>query len=160
MPEQFIKFDGVDGESQIEGVQKWIEISNFSLSSSTPGSTAKGGGSGVGKPVMHGASFGTTAGRHSPLINKKYFEGKHFPKVEVKYLKQTGADKPETYYYLIMESVFVTSISNSKGEGSLGYETITLTAETYKQEYWAQDATGKLASVGSTTYNEKTGKST
>lgn len=160
MPEQFIKFDGVDGESQVEGVAKWIEISNFSLSSSTPGSTSHGGGSGVGKPVMHGASFGTTAGRHSPLLNKRYFEGKHFPKVEVKYLKQTGADKPETYYHLTMEHVFITSIGNSKGEGSLGYETITLTAETYKQEYFAQGSDGKITSVGSTTYNEKTGKST
>jgi type VI protein secretion system component Hcp len=159
MPEQFIKFDGVDGESQMKGVEKWIEISNFSLSSSTPGSTGKGGGSGVGKPVMHGASFGTTAGRHSPLLNKKYFEGQHFKKVEVKYLKQASSAQPEMYYYLIMDHVFITSIGNSKGEGSLGYETITLTAEIYKQEYFAQDEKGQLKSVGSTTYNEKTGVS-
>lgn len=159
MAEQFIKFNSVDGESTQTGVEKWIEISNFSLSSSTPGSTALGGGSGVGKPVMHGASFGTVAGRHTPLLNQKYFKGEHFDTVEVKYLKQTGDDAGKTYYHLTMKHVFITSMGNSKGEGSLGFETITLTAEEYTQEYWAQDNKGKLTSVGKTTYNEKTGKS-
>lgn len=159
MAEQFIKFEGVDGESQQKGFEKWIEISNFSLSSSTPGSTSLGGGSGVGKPVMHGASFGTTAGRHTPLLNKRYFEGKHFATVEVKYAKQTGADAAETYYHLTMKNVFITSMGNSKGEGSLGFENITLTGEEYKQEYFAQGSDGKITSVGSTTYNEKTGVS-
>lgn len=159
MAEQFIKFDGVEGESKFEQAPGWIEISNFSLSSSTPGSTALGGGSGVGKPVMHGASFGTVAGRHTPLLNKKYFEGKHFDKVEVKYFKQTGEDTPKVYYHLTMEHVFITSMGNSKGEGSLGFETITLTAEKYTQEYWAQNEKGILSSVGKTTYEEKTGKS-
>lgn len=161
MAEQFIKFLGPDvqGESQQKGFEGWIEISNFSLSSSTPGSTALGGGSGVGKPVMHGASFGTVAGRHTPLLNKNYFEGKHFETVEVKYAKQTGAPQAEVYYHLTMKHVFITSMGNSKGEGSLGFETITLTAEQYKQEYFAQGSDGALTSVGSTTYNEKTGVS-
>ena len=163
MAEQFIKFTGPDvaGESEFELAKEWIEISNFSLSSSTPGSTSLGGGSGVGKPVMHGASFGTTAGRHTPLLNKNYFEGKHFDQAEVKYFKQTGqTETPECYYHLTMKHVFITSMGNSKGEGSLGFETITLTAEEYKQEYFAQNKQGLLTSVGSTTYNEKTGKST
>lgn len=161
MAEQFIKFFGPDvtGESTQKGFEGWIEISNFSLSSSTPGSTALGTGSGVGKPVMHGASFGTTAGKHTPLLNKNYFEGKHFAKAEVKYVKQTGAAQAETYYHLTMEHVFITSMGNSKGEGSLGFETITLSAESYKQEYFAQGEDGLLKSVGATTYNEKTGVS-
>lgn len=159
MAEQFITFVGVEGESTQKGVEGWIEISNFSLSSSTPGSTALGGGSGVGKPVMHGASFGTTAGKHTPLLNQKYFKGQHFDKVEVKYLKQTGDTEAKPYYHLIMEHVFITSMGNSKGEGSLGFETITLTAETYEQEYFKQNPDGTLTSVGKTKYNEKTGES-
>lgn len=161
MAEQFIKFTGPDvvGESEFALAKEWIEISNFSLSSSTPGSTALGGGSGVGKPVMHGASFGTTAGRHTPDLNKQYFNGKHFDKVEVKFFKQTGqADTAECYYHLTMENCFITSMGNSKGEGSLGFETITLTAEKYTQEYFAQNKQGLLASVGKTSYEEKTGK--
>ena len=161
MAEQFIKFFGpdVEGESKQSGFEGWIEISNFSLSSSTPGSTALGGGSGVGKPVMHGASFGTVAGKHTPQLNKNYFEGKHFTKVEVKYAKQTGAPQAETYYQLTMDHVFITSMGNSKGEGSLGFETITLTGEQYKQKYWYQGSDGILSPAGETTYNEKTGVS-
>ena len=92
-------------------------------------------------------------------LNKNYFEGKHFATVEVKYAKQTGAPQAETYFHLTMSHVFITSMGNSKGEGSLGFETITLTAEQYKQEYFAQGADGGITSVGSTTYNEKTGVS-
>jgi type VI secretion system secreted protein Hcp len=156
MADMFIRFDGVDGESQQKGMEKWIELSSFSMSSHTAGSTIVGGGSGVGKPSIDGVHFMTVAGRHTPAIAQKYFKGEHFPTVEVKFIKQTGADSAETYYHLKMQKVFVTSMQNGKGEGSLGSEQMSLTAEIYEQEYWAQNADGKLTSVGKTTYNEKT----
>ncbi len=156
MASDFIKFSGVDGESQQKGMENWIEITSFSMSSATSGSTKVGGGSGVGKPSIHGVNFSTVAGKHTPAIAQKYFKGEHFDKVEVKFIKQAGADAAETYYHLTMEHVFVTSMQNGKGEGSLGSESMSLTAETYEQEYWAQDAKGKLTSVGKTKYNEKT----
>ena len=159
MADQFIKFDVVQGESEQKGFEKWIELSSFSMSSATPGSTAVGGGSGVGKPSIHGVSFTTVAGRHTPDIMKRYFEGKHFDKVEVKFIKQAGEAAAETYYHMTMKHVFVTSMQAGKGEGSLGQESMSLTAEEYKQEYFAQGKDGKLTSVGSTTYNEKTGVS-
>lgn len=159
MADQFIKFQDVKGESQQKGFEDWIELSSFSMSSATSGSTSLGGGSGVGKPSIHGVSFSTVAGRHTPTIMKRYFEGKHFEKVEVKFIKQTGADAAETYYHLTMQHVFVTSMQAGKGEGSLGSESMSLTAESYKQEYFAQEKDGTIKSVGSTTYNEKTGVS-
>ena len=159
MADMFIRFDGVDGESQQKGLEKWIELASFSMSSATSGSTKVGGGSGVGKPSIHGVSFSTVAGKHTPGIAKKYFEGKHFPVVEVKFIKQTGAASAETYYHLRMENVFVTSMQNGKGEGSLGSESMSLTAETYEQEYWIQNADGTPTSVGKTKYNEKTNES-
>ena len=159
MADQFIKFDIVDGESQQEGMKDWIEIGSFSISSATSGSTNVGGGSGVGKPSIHGVSFTTVAGKHTPKIMKNYFEGKHFDEVKVVFIKQTGADKAEKYYELTMKHVFVTSMQLGKGEGSLGNESMSLTAEEYKQEYFSQAADGSITSVGSSTYNEKTGKS-
>ncbi len=156
MADMFIKFDGVDGESQQKGLDNWIELASFSMSSATSGSTKVGGGSGVGKPSIHGVNFSTVSGKHTPAIAKKYFEGKHFNTVDVKFIKQTGSDSAETYYHLKMEMVFVTSMQNGKGEGSLGSESMSLTAESYEQEYWAQGKDGKLTSVGKTKYNEKT----
>ena len=152
----FIKFDGVEGESQQAGYEGWIEISNFQMSSSAPPSTDLGGGSGVGKPTIHGVSYTTAAGRHTPQINKKYYEGAHFTTVRVVFLKQTGAASAEKYYELTMQHVFVSSISNGKSEGALGSESITLLAEQYKQEYFSQASDGSLTSVGSTNYNAKT----
>jgi type VI secretion system secreted protein Hcp len=155
----YVKFDGVEGESMQEGYEGWIEISNFQMSSSAPPSTDLGGGSGVGKPTIHGVSYTTVAGRQTPQINKNYYEGTHFPTVQVVFLKQTGNSVPEKYYELTMSHVFVMSISNSKSEGALGSESISLKAEQYKQEYFVQSAGGDLTSVGSTQYNAKTGKS-
>lgn len=126
------------------------------MSTSAPPSTDLGGGSGVGKPTIHGVSYQTAAGRHTPQINKNYYQGTHFTTVQVVFLKQTGGESAEKYYELTMQHVFVSSISNAKSEGSLGSEAITLLAEEYKQEYFSQGPDGGLTSVGSTNYNAKT----
>ncbi len=159
MADMFIRFDGVDGESDQKGLEKWIEIESWSMSSATAGSTKVGGGSGVGKPSIHGVSFSTIAGKHTPAISQKYFKGEHFPIVEIKFVKQTGEASAETYYHLKMEKVFVTSKQDGKVKDSLGNESMNLTAETYEQEYFVQGALGKLTSVGKTKYNEKTNES-
>ena len=156
MASMLMKIEGVDGESQTTGYEGWIEIDSFALSSSAPPSTELGGGSGVGKPTVHGVSCTTTAGRHTPQINAKYFNGEHFGQVEIVFLKQTGNTSPEKYYHLTMDHVFFSSISNSKAEGALGSEALTLMAEVYTQEYFAQAKDGSLTSVGSTSYNTKT----
>ncbi len=164
MADMFIWFKGVTGESKQKGLvehqDEWIELASFSMSSAAAGSTKVGGGSGVGKPSIHGVNFSTVAGKHTPQIAQKYFKGEHFDKVEVKFIKQSGAATAEVYYHLTMEHVFVTSMQNGKGDGALGSEAMSLTAETYEQEYWSQDSKGKLTSVGKTKYNEKTNEST
>ena len=159
MADTFIKFDGVDGESEQSGHEKWIEISGCSMDASTPGGMDEGSGAGVGKATIHGVSFTCKAGRHSPHLEKKFYEGTHFANATVHFLKQAGGEAGEKYFELTMQKVFITSMSSSKGEGSLGIESITLTAEDYTREYFAQDGSGALTSVGSTKYNNKTGVS-
>ncbi len=156
MASMFAKFDGVEGESQKSGYEGWIEISDFNMSSSAPPSTDVGGGSGVGKPVIHGVTYSTVAGRHTPQINDKFYKGTHFATAEIVFLKQTGGETSEKYYHLTLSNVFVTSVNNAKAEGALGSEIISLLAEEYTQEYFAQGADGLLTSVGKTTYNAKT----
>ena len=154
--DMYIRFDGVDGESTQKGLEKWIELGSYAMSSRTEQSTELGEGSGVGKVTIDGVSFHTVTGRHTPQIFTKMCSGNHFPVVEIKFLKQTGAEAAETYYHLKMEKVFVTSNSVSKSPGSLPGEGLHLTAETYEQEYWVQGGDGGLNSVGKTKYNSKT----
>lgn len=156
--DMFMKVSGVDGESKQTKFENWIELSSFSMSSAASGSTSIGTGAGVGKVSIHGVNGTTVAGKHTPTIAKKYFNGEHFEEVKVVFIKQTGDDSGDKYYELIMKHVFFTSIQNGKGEGSLGSESFSLTAESYEQEYWAQDEKGKLTSVGKTKYEEKLGK--
>lgn len=159
MADTFIKFDGVDGESQQEGYKNWIEISDWSVSAFAAHSSDVGGGSGVGKPSYQPVTVNAVAGKHSPLLYKKFNEGKHFDLVEVISLKQTGSDKAEKFYHCTMKHVFITGMAYTRFTDTQGSESISFKFEEIKQEYWTQDSKGKLTSVGSMTYNNKTNKS-
>ena len=101
MASMFIKFDGVDGESEQEGFVGCIEIADYNMNSSAPPSDALGSGSAVQKPTIHGVSFRTSAGRHTPQLNMKYYMGEHFNTVTVTFIKQAGGASAEKYYELV-----------------------------------------------------------
>jgi hypothetical protein len=54
-----------------------------------------------------------------------------------------------------MEHVFVTGLSSGKSEGSLAFESWALESEKATWEYFAQDNTGQLTSVGTSSYDQK-----
>lgn len=156
MADTFIKFAGVDGESQQEGYKNWIEINDWSVSAFAAHSADVGGGSGVGKPTYQPVTISTVAGKHSPKLYEKFNRGQHFDTVEVVSLKMTGNNKAEVFYHCTMKNVFITGMSYSRFTDSQGSESISFKFEEIKQEYWTQDSKGKLTSVGSMTYNNKT----
>jgi type VI secretion system secreted protein Hcp len=155
MADVVIKFDGITGESQMTDHVGWIECSNFSEGLSAPGSTGLGTGGAVGKPSFHPFTFSTISGKHTVDIKNKVFSGKHFDKVEVHYMKQTGDNTVKPYTTIVMEHVFVTGLSSGKSEGSLAFESWALEAEKATWEYFGQDSQGKLTSVGTSSYDQK-----
>jgi len=91
----FIKFDGVPkGESthtSHNGDNGWIEISDWSWDIEADTSYLKGGGAAVGKPTPGTLSFSHYYDLSSPTIMQKIVQGKHFAKMHIVMLKQTGA---------------------------------------------------------------------
>jgi type VI secretion system secreted protein Hcp len=157
MPNIFIKFDGVDGESQQAGFEKWIEINDWNLSAMGAQSSGYGGGSGGGKPTYNPITITTVAGKHSPKLYEMFNRGKHFPTVQVVALKQTGDESAKKYYTCDLKSVFISSMSfMTYTDAGSGSESISITFEEVKQEFFTQDDKGLLTSVGSMTYNNKT----
>lgn len=118
----FIKFEGVEkGESTHtthNGSEGWIEISDWSWDIEADTSFLKGAGASVGKPQPGTLSFSHYYDKASPTIMQKIVQGKHFPKVAIVMLKQTGAEdgKGEPYFGIRMEEAFITKVSSKGAE--------------------------------------------
>lgn len=156
MADTYAKFDGVDGESKQDGAVDWIEIMSVGLSAYAPDSADAGGGEGVGKPTYSPVSLMTIAGKHTPLIKKKFHDGKHFDKVEIQYLKQASEGPAKWYRYITFKHCFITGIGDSKSDGSLANENITFKFEEIEEKYKIQGSDGTLENAGTNTYNNKT----
>lgn len=158
MSEILAKFDGVVGESSIKGYEGWIEINSWQEGLFSPVNKDGTGLSG-GKSQLSSMSFQANGGKHTPDIIKKGTGGKHFAKVEIHFLKQTG-DKLEKFKTSTCEEVFVGSWQGGDHKGGDGSESFSMDATRVTWEYFAQDGTGALASVGTATYDQKTGATT
>jgi type VI secretion system secreted protein Hcp len=118
----FIKFDGVPkGESthsSHNGDKGWIEISDWSWDIEAETSFLKGAGASVGKPQPGTMSFSHYYDKASPVIMKKIVQGKHFPRVHILMLKQTGAEdgQGEPYFGITMDEAFITKVSSKGAE--------------------------------------------
>ncbi|HEU6454718.1 MAG TPA: type VI secretion system tube protein Hcp [Roseateles sp.] len=135
----FIKFDGADGESVQKGKEKWIEIQGWDWEIEAETSWTKGGGASVGKPNPGKMNFEHYFDFASPTIMKFICTGKAFPKVELQMMKTTGSAKPETYFTMTMEGVFITKVSqNGTEEGSV-QQKVEMVFKTVKIDYRMQD---------------------
>ena len=118
----FIKFDGIkEGESthtSNSGDKGWIEISDWSWDIEADTSFLKGAGASVGKPQPGSMSFSHYYDKGSPVIMKKIVQGKHFPKVYIVMLKQTGSEdgQGEPYFAMTMDEAFITKVSSKGAE--------------------------------------------
>jgi type VI secretion system secreted protein Hcp len=118
----FIKFEGVPkGESthsSHNGDNGWIEISDWSWDIEADTSFLKGAGASVGKPQPGNLSFSHYYDKASPVIMKKIVQGKHFSKVYIVMLKQTGAEdgQGDPYFGITMDEAFITKVSSKGAE--------------------------------------------
>src|ERR1700712_344333 len=118
----FIKFEGMKpGESTHKshnGKDGWIEISDWSWDIEADTSFLKGAGASVGKPQPGNLSFSHYYDKSSPVIMQKIVQGKHFDKVHIMMLKQTGAEtgRGEPYFGITVDQAFITKVSSKGGE--------------------------------------------
>jgi len=69
--EIFLKLDGIDGESEKKGAEKWIEVFSFSNGASNPSSVAFGTGSGAGKVDISSISLQKQLDSSSPKFSER-----------------------------------------------------------------------------------------
>ncbi len=144
----FIKFDtiktGESTHSSNNGEKGWIEISDWSWDIEADTSFLKGAGASVGKPQPGSLSFSHYYDRASPVIMQKIVQGKHFAKVYIVMLKQTGAEdgQGEPYFAMAMDEAFITKVSSKGAEDGSVTQDIEMVFKVIAVGYKPQKLTG------------------
>lgn len=139
--DQFIKIDGVDGESLDKAHKGEIDVLAWSWGLSQSGSFHIGGGGGAGKVNVQDLSFTKYVDKATPVLTKFCCNGKHIPKAVLTVRK--AGEKPLEYVIITMDNVMVTSVSHggSGGEDKLT-ENVTLNFAKVMYEYQPQKHDG------------------
>lgn len=152
----FMKLDSIQGESEQEGYNGWIECESVQYSVHSPSSVGTGTGSGVGKAEPSPITVFAKQGAHSPEISKRQYQGDHFQLVTIAFLKQAGQSTGQKFFEIKLKEVFVTLFNPSLQGNSEPYETWTFTYNDIETEYFKQNEQGNVVSAGKTGYNTKT----
>lgn len=126
------------------GTKGWIEISDWSWDIEAEHSNLKGTGAAVGKPTPGTLNFTHPFDTSSPAIMTKIVMGKSFKKVYIDMLKQTGGDKAEQFFQIVMTDVFITKVSTKGGEDGAVTQDVDLVFKEVSVGYKAQGNSGLL----------------
>src|ERR1700761_1263263 len=96
--EIFLKLDGIDGESEKSGAEKYIEIFSFSNGASNPSSVAFGTGSGAGKVDLSSISLQKQLDMSSPFLFENCCSGSHVSTGQMIVREATGTTTTQTFY--------------------------------------------------------------
>ena len=119
----YIKFEGIDGESQNEGHEGWSEIVSFSQGISQPGG-ATGTTRQRGEVTFEDIVVVKQLDKSSPKLAESICKGQVFPKVEIHLTGPSeGSTCQGTFYVYELLNVLITSYKVS-GSNPLAYALI------------------------------------
>ncbi len=130
----YIKFEGVDGESQDAEHKSWSDLVAFSHSISRP--SAESGSTRTSGAVFHDFTISKELDKSSIKLQESASTGKFFLKVDIHLTASTGEGRV-TYYTYELTNVMVTSysISGSGTSEQVPMEQISLNFDAIKVTY-------------------------
>ena len=141
--DMFIKFDGIDGESQVVGFEKNIQIDSFAWGVHNMSSMDSGGGGGLGKAQFQDFSFNKYADKATSALMEKCAKGEHIATAKLVARKADGSGNPLEYYVAEFEKVFITTVTNAgMAAGGNPNESVAFTYEKIKLTYTEQNNDG------------------
>ncbi len=165
----FLKIDGIDGESTVQGYEKWIELLSFSwgvAASETAGGPAGGGGGGggaAGRASPKAFSFMKLTDSASPNIFLKLCEGTPFQQVSLACRKAGGnaADSgaaPQAFLKIDFFDVFFSSYNEGGNTGTdqQPLESLSFAFAKMDLQVAAMLTDGTLGAVSSAGFNFRT----
>jgi type VI secretion system secreted protein Hcp len=139
----FIKFEGVDGESQDRDHKNWCDLLSFSQGQKLSDVDSRLGtliGSGV---VMEDAVVTKQLDKASPKLADAVCKGAHLPKVQIHVTRAFPSGRSVFYAYELKD-VLITSyhVSGSAESATLPIEEISLNFDEIKVTYTEYDDAG------------------
>jgi type VI secretion system secreted protein Hcp len=141
----YIKFDGIDGESQDKDHKSWSDMMSFGQSMHQPGSGATGASRRRGDVILDDIVIAKELDKASVKIAESVCKGKVFPKVEIDMTASYTDVGRVTYYRYELTNVMVTSYNvNGSGQAEdVPTEDLALNFEEVKVTYTEMDSKGK-----------------
>lgn len=139
----FIKIDGIDGESKVDGHTKDIQVLSWSHSFNQPTSpTRSSAGGGTVEQANHADfSFTKYVDVASVPLMKSCWNGKTIKNAVFTAYRSDG-DALVEYLKVEMDNVIISNISFGGGTGDLASETITVSYSKVKYTYTQQKVPG------------------
>ena len=138
----YIKFDGVEGESQHATHKNWSDLEAFGQMIHRPGAGGTGAARRRGSVVLEDLSCSKLLDKASPKLAESICKGKVFPKVEIECTVSTTDSGQETYYRYELKNVLVSSYSVNGTSQGQPMETFSLNFEEVKVTYTEMDSKG------------------
>lgn len=139
----YIKFDGVDGESQDKDHKNWSDLLSFSQAIHKTGSGATGTARRRGDAQLEDISISKLLDKASPKLAEAVCKGKVFSKVEIDVTATYTDAGRATYYKYELKDVMVSSYQVSGGDENKPSESFSLNFEEIKVVYTECDNKGK-----------------
>jgi len=138
----FIKFEtpAIDGESNVKGQEKTIQVLSWSHSFNQPTSpTRSSAGGGTVEQANHSDfSFTKYMDLATVLLIKNNWNGKTIAKATFTAYRSDGDDDAVKYLEIVMENVVISNVSLGGGTGDMATENITLAYSKVQYTYVQQ----------------------
>ncbi|MDG2467907.1 MAG: type VI secretion system tube protein Hcp [Pirellulaceae bacterium] len=126
----FAKYQGIDGQAQDKGHEKWIAVESIDWGATTPGSRT--GGSYTAQDLSITYAFDISA----PKLAEKLLKGEKIDELEIHTTATYGDGSENTYLTIKMTNVFISSFQVSgSGDGGKPYVSVSNNAETIEVKY-------------------------
>jgi len=149
----YLLINGINGESQAQGMTNNIELDSFSFGASNPADVG-GKGLSAGKCSLSDFSFTCSVDSASYQILKALYTGQHIPTATFSLRKSGGGANPYTYLTVTMTNCYITSHSIGGGAQGVPTQSVSIAYEQIQYQYYTQDtSSGAVQQAGAATYN-------
>jgi type VI secretion system secreted protein Hcp len=156
--DMFLKLDGIEGESTVDGHEGEIDIDSISWGVSNTGSQAYGGGGGTGRADVSDVSFVKTVDKATSKLFLYCLSGKPISEA-VLVQRKSGGDSPLDYEKITLSDCVISSAQkSSNGPSDSNHESFSLNFAAIKYEYFVQDEDGSGKPSGDFKWDVKKNK--
>lgn len=138
----YMKFDGIDGESQDKDHKNWIDVMSVQQGITKPGAGETGAARRRGDTILQDIYVTKLLDKSSPKLAEAVCKGKVFPKVEIHFTASITDKGRETYFAYELKNVSVSSYNLSGNAQDKPVESLSLNYEEIKGTYKEVDAKG------------------